>query len=756
MSITVHSVKLLAYDAVDLNKLSYSNGDVVYDNTNGTLRVMNGVSQGGISLATQPWVQANTITSQNLASALTSTLSSYVTTTALNNYNYVTSSELTSALAGVASTYTLPTAGTGSGGTLGGVRVDGSTITINGNGVISGANTYVLPVAQAATGGNALGGVIPDGTTITINPSTGVITGAQLYTLPAATTSTLGGVIVPAVGTSGFTNTSGSIGLATASATQLGGVKVDGTSITINSGVISATAYSLPAATSSTLGGVIIGSTVVSGLVNTSGTIKIATASISQLGGVKVDGSTITISNGVITANLPSAITFAGTWSAATNTPLLQNGTGTNGYEYVCNAAGSVNFGSGSVSFSIGDIVIYTSGTWTRIPASSSSGTTNNAVTFTNTGGNAAGTTFNGSSAVTVDYSTLGASPLAGSSSLVTVGTIATGVWNGTLISPTYGGTGVNNGSATITLGGNVTFTGAYATSITSIAATSVTLPISGNIISSVTALPGAVTGTPSSGTFLRGDGTWAAPAGGLSYASFSVTTASPSSTTDSLSYNNSTGVYTYTPLNYASPPAIGGTTPHAGSFTTLSASSTVSGVGFSTYLASPPAIGGTLANSGNFTTLSASSTVSGTGFSLYLASPPAIGGSTPAAVTGTLVKASGASAALGYVVGSGAGGTVTQATSRTTGVTLNKITGSITLFSTTATAGQVSTFTVTNSTVVAVDTVHVTQQTGSGIYFFTTKAAAGSFTISVYTPAAVGSAEAPVINFAIIKGSAS
>lgn len=41
-----------------------------------------------------------------------------------------------------------------------------------------------------------------------------------------------------------------------------------------------------------------------------------------------------------------------------------------------------------------------------------------------------------------------------------------------------------------------------------------------------------------------------------------------------------------------------------AGSFTTLAASSTVSGTGFSTYLASPPAIGGTAAAAGAFTTI--------------------------------------------------------------------------------------------------------------------------------------------------------
>ena len=79
---------------------------------------------------------------------------------------------------------------------------------------------------------------------------------------------------------------------------------------------------------------------------------------------------------------------------------------------------------------------------------------------------------------------------------------------------------------------------------------------------------------------------------------------------------------------------AIGATTASTGAFTTLSASSTVSGTGFSTYLAAPPPIGSTTANTGAFTTLSVSSTVSGTGFSNWLTSqltaPPPIGGTTP------------------------------------------------------------------------------------------------------------------------------
>jgi hypothetical protein len=62
--------------------------------------------------------------------------------------------------------------------------------------------------------------------------------------------------------------------------------------------------------------------------------------------------------------------------------------------------------------------------------------------------------------------------------------------------------------------------------------------------------------------------------------------------------------------------------------------------------------IGATTASTGAFTTLSASSTVSGTGFSTYLASPPAIGGTTPAAGTFTTLIGGGGSANYGQLTG--------------------------------------------------------------------------------------------------------
>jgi len=107
--------------------------------------------------------------------------------------------------------------------------------------------------------------------------------------------------------------------------------------------------------------------------------------------------------------------------------------------------------------------------------------------------------------------------------------------------------------------------------------------------------------------------------------------------------------------------------------------------------------------------------------------------------------------AQVGYQTG--AGGAVTQATSRTTGVTLNKSCGAITLFSTTTAAAQLDTFTLTNSLIAAGDVVAVSVKTAAGVYLVNvTTVAAGSCKISVFTPAAVGSAEAPVLNFAIVK----
>ena len=74
------------------------------------------------------------------------------------------------------------------------------------------------------------------------------------------------------------------------------------------------------------------------------------------------------------------------------------------------------------------------------------------------------------------------ASTYVGQTSITTLGTIATGTWQGTVIDPTYGGTGVNNGSKTITLGGNLTTAGAFNSTFTMTGNTEVTFPTTGTL----------------------------------------------------------------------------------------------------------------------------------------------------------------------------------------------------------------------------------------------------------------------------------
>lgn len=121
---------------------------------------------------------------------------------------------------------------------------------------------------------------------------------------------------------------------------------------------------------------------------------------------------------------------------------------------------------------------------------------------------------------------------------------------------------------------------------------------------------------------------------------------------------------------------------------------------------------------------------------------------SLPRDATGVGYRATGTTG-VGYAAG--AGGAVTQITDRTTGVEINKTCGAITLISA-AGSTTIRSFTVTNSTVAATDTVNICQKSGTDLHrVYVTNVADGSFQIS-YATLAGTTTEQPVFNFAVIK----
>lgn len=178
-----------------------------------------------------------------------------------------------------------------------------------------------------------------------------------------------------------------------------------------------------------------------------------------------VAGAGLTFTTGVVavggTSNRISvtadAVDIASTYVGQTSiTTLGTIATGT----WSATAIGATKGGTGLTTYATGDL-LYASATDTLSkltkPASATS-----LLTMSSTG--------------TPSWVSLASTGITG------VGTITTGVWQGTVIDPTYGGTGVNNGTKTITLGGNFTHTGAHTLGLTTTGNTSVTLPTTGTL----------------------------------------------------------------------------------------------------------------------------------------------------------------------------------------------------------------------------------------------------------------------------------
>jgi hypothetical protein len=278
-----------------------------------------------------------------------------------------------------------------------------------------------------------------------------------------------------------------------------GFVKMTGTSpsyITDNSvnwntaygwGNHAASGYFLDANKSSiALGGELSGTTGVATLVNSAVTGKLLT-------GLSISGSGISATDSILSAfgklqnqvaGLVGGSQFQSVWNASTNLPALVTGVGTKGYYYIVDVAGTTTL-DGINEWAVGDWAIFDGTKWRKVDntdAISSFNGSLGSIVYTPSGvTNRISITGAAGLAPVIDIS----ANYAGQGTITTLGTITTGTWNSSVISPTYGGTGINNGIKTITLGGNLVTIGAFNTTVRTTATTDVTLPVSGTLVGS-------------------------------------------------------------------------------------------------------------------------------------------------------------------------------------------------------------------------------------------------------------------------------
>ena len=223
------------------------------------------------------------------------------------------------------------------------------------------------------------------------------------------------------------------------------------------------------------VGAVVLAQADISGLTTASSPTFAAVTATTFTGALSGNATTATTAGTVTTAAQPN-ITSVGTLTGLTVTAAI---------------TGSVTGSSGSCTGNAATATTAGTVTTAAQPNITSVGTlTGLTVTATITGSVSG-------SAATVTGATQAS--ITSAANLATVGTITTGTWNATVVAGQYGGTGVNNSGKTITLGGNLTTSGAFATTVTVTNTTAVTLPTSGTLVGS--ADTGTVTNTMLAGS---------------------------------------------------------------------------------------------------------------------------------------------------------------------------------------------------------------------------------------------------------------
>jgi len=244
-------------------------------------------------------------------------------------------------------------------------------------------------------------------------------------------------------------------------------VGVDGM-IRYNTDISAYETYESGSWSSVTVGGITLintGTGLTGGPITTTGTISIANTGVTPAtyGSSSASAQIAVNAQGQITSASDVSITPAsiGAAPAAGSASITTLGTITTG---TWNATPIANnyLANSSVTYNGVNVALGGTGTITA--------NTPNSATFNNSGtGDVSGTSFDGSAARTISYNTLGASPVAGSSSITTVGTVTSGTWNATAIANNYlANSSVTIGTTSLSLGGTATTLGG----LTSVAVT--------------------------------------------------------------------------------------------------------------------------------------------------------------------------------------------------------------------------------------------------------------------------------------------
>lgn len=351
----------------------------------------------------------------------------------------------------------------------------------------------------------ALGDTLYASATNTLSKLSGNITTAKQYLSQTGTGavsaapiwSTISGGDITGAALTEVNDTNVTLTLGGSPATAL----LNATSLTLGwTGTLSATRGGL-GLSNPTAHGILIGegASAVTSMVLASGQVLIGSTGVDPVAAFLTAGTAIQITNSAgsisiantgVTSNLATANqTTVSSATGAVTIGLASNAIlpGTGGVTLPSGNTAARAGGAGTIRFNsqTGVVELTVDGsTWTTVETSATGvlSVTGTANRITSTGG----------TTPVIDIS----AAYVGQTSITTLGTITTGTWNAAIISPTFGGMGVNNGTSTITLGGNLALSGAFATTLNITGATNITLPTSGTLLSTATTITVAQGGT--------------------------------------------------------------------------------------------------------------------------------------------------------------------------------------------------------------------------------------------------------------------